>query len=283
MSVATSNMRGMKAFIPDQRFPLDQTGKQLTKIDPDSPECNTMVGVVRGRNDYNIAPPTEPGTPEFQHQCELLIEAGVAYEEGVWPADYFTEIGVDPEPTELARLFTIQRRAERGESVVFPDGEIWRELVNFVGMDKPLHWHEWLTDHIDYSIAVDLQPETCGIDQFHEKNWFNWVVAGAVHKALIESFQVKYYFAATRPSTDFPAGRLIESDPCPPHWRYPAGHGSFLGGTAEMWESATDSEYAGTFTETALQFAHARTGRRVHYPEDNTVGVELGQKVVRKG
>lgn len=231
--------------------------------------CDSMVSVVRGRNDLDLPTPSAPS----EEQERLFIMGRKSAMMNEWPYEYLASHRVNPSPTPSIEAFC------RSKGVVQP-GRMWSHLADFVGMDDPLDWHSWLRKNSGEVTLVEPQdersPKQCGVD-FLGLVGLDRRVSMAVEDALIEAFQAKYYFKQPRPSHHFRAGTLVESAPCPAHWSYPAGHGAIFGAIAEVWATHTISRWsADDLRDSAHQLAHARTGRGVHWPEDNKAGVAVG-------
>jgi len=274
----------MPAIKPDLRFPTDIKTPNKN-VDVDNPRCKDMVSVVRGRNDYDVPPPPEEGTPEFQRDCELFIEAREAYRNRVWPTDYFTELGHPSDPTDMEFLFAQSQRLNRGQDVRgVTGGDVWVELVDFVSMDNPLDFHQWMRAHIVTNLVEDQRersPQSCGFD-FLGLVGFDVKVAETIEAALIEAFQVKYFYERPRPSHWFPAGNLVQEDLCPGHNAYVAGHSAVFAAIMETWSTMTDTLFSQELHAAGIHGSHARTGLGVHWPSDNDAGYQLAIRVARK-
>ncbi len=232
-----------------------------------------LHSVVRGRNDYDVPAPPAIDSDEFGREVELFLSARHDVKAGRWPYEYFEAIGLDPAVPDMFRPL----------GVTEDDPVSAARLVDHA-MDKTIDLHHAFVDHFKGAKLkkpqAERSPQSAGVD-FLGWREFDAIVLENVHKALIEAFQVKYFYAFPRPEHHFAAGALIGEYGCPPHPSYVAGHGAIAGTTVQTWidhvkltdAQITQAEHAGR------HYAHYRTLAGVHWAMDNTQGYELGRQV----
>lgn len=258
-------------LVPDPRF--DISGY------PVSPEAVTdggpskMVSVVAGRNDYRVINPPQVGGAEFMHACRAFIGVRDDVTEGRWPHWYFEDLGIDPTPPPMFARHQVTA-ANPGAAAVLVDhamdhrADLHREFLRRAG---PIRMR---------LRPAERTPPQKGTE-FLGVSALDAAVAAAVHRALVETFQVKYWFGYPRPETWFDAGQLVNAYPCPPHPSYPAGHGAIAGATVQAWIDHVDLSDAdiAVLVTAGRQYAHYRTFSGVHWPFDNDTGFDLGRAV----
>lgn len=256
----------MRSIIPDPRFDITDYPVKA----PVPGEGDQMVSVMRGRNDFDVPPPSPIGSAEFDEQCELLVRLRDDVNARRWPDWYFEHHGIDPDPPPMFAQFGVNRA----------NPEAAAELVDH-NMDKKLDLFHAIRAQFPYVVLksdpMERSPQQWGGIDFIGWGLFEAATLNAIMDALIESFQVKTWFGQQRPEHYFQAGPVLTSYQAPGHNSYVAGHSAIAGGTYQMWNESVDlTDSALHVIKTACQhYCHYRSFGFVHWPEDNTAGFEL--------
>ena len=251
-------------------MPVQFPTEKVTNLDGHDPQLHS---VVRGRNDYGIPAPATLGTPQHDEQVELFLSARHDVTAGIWPATYFEALGIEPAaPAMFASV-----------GVTEDDPKSAARLVDHA-MDHPYDLHRVFVAEFGNPVLKQCQtertPQSASVD-FLGFRLFDAIIANNIYDALVEAFQVKYFFATARPEHVFASGALVAEYKCPPHPSYVAGHGAIAGATVQTWidNAVLEDEQVTAMIHAGRQYAHYRTLAGVHWAEDNTAGFDLGRQV----
>lgn len=239
-----------------------------------------LVDPRTGENPYNLPSPIYPHTSGFADQIEMFHLAREGVCKGIWPSAYFEALNM-PASTVPAPLLMNGPNGKPHVDITMPV-----TAATLVHMDKPEDlgsiMFDWLWMEIDGKNLFD------GHDMYLPVRTQFIQLLGHVLMDAYEAFMsAKWYFGLIRPEEYFRLdGSVITEYPegCPKHQAYPAGHATFASATAWLlilfFKGLLTEHQISTLKLTARFFAHFRTFAGVHWPQDNEVGLVLGERVV---
>ena len=215
---------------------------------------------------HGVPAPYSVCSDEYKEEVDMLVRLAMDVERNIWPDWYFDYCGISPELSPILKAVGLSESHPKGcANAVQMDqpAELWMAIINYIAAE-----------------GIKVAPDKKGIRFLDQYVSPLKPFADNLDVAMIQAFEVKYYYGIARPEEYYNAPNFAHyPEGCPHHPAYPAGHGT-VGGVAcrtarEEFPELEQYHNDEIFTATR-QFAHFRDLARVHTRQDSRVGHMFG-------